>query len=91
MKAKCFKSTIVGILWVGGLLLAGSDGESLPWSNLWGLLVFGVANWLLTRKSVPLDFTFVRVRLIRIIEQLRLFLSGGEAFALGRDVKRREF
>ena len=38
---------ILGVVWVAGLLLAGSDSPAMPWLNLAGTLVFiGASIWL---------------------------------------------
>ena len=42
------KAIISGLAWVLGLLLAGSDGAFMPWTNIAGILLFGAAGWLMT-------------------------------------------
>ena len=39
------RNTVSGLAWVFGLLLAGSDGNFMPWTNLAGILLFGAAGW----------------------------------------------
>ena len=39
------RNTISGLAWVFGLLLAGSDGNFMPWTNIAGILLFGSAGW----------------------------------------------
>ena len=41
------KNTVSGLAWVFGLLLAGSDGNFMPWTNIAGILLFGAAGWYL--------------------------------------------
>ncbi len=44
-----FILTILGICWVAGLLMAGSESTYMPWLNLFGLLVNGLASFLLCK------------------------------------------
>ena len=45
LKAKC-----AGILWITGLVLAGSDSDMMPWVNLGGLLLFFLASLMLKHR-----------------------------------------
>ncbi len=42
--------TAIAIVWVSGLLMAGSDNPYMPWANGFGLLLFLLASLLLSRK-----------------------------------------
>ena len=46
---KLFILTILGICWVAGLLMAGSESAYMPWINLSGLLINGAASFLLCK------------------------------------------
>ena len=46
---KLFILTILGICWIAGLLMAGSESAYMPWINLSGLLINGVASFLLCK------------------------------------------
>lgn len=39
------RNIVAGLAWVFGLLLAGSDGDLMPWTNIAGILLFGGAGW----------------------------------------------
>ncbi|MBI9090405.1 MAG: hypothetical protein JEZ12_14410 [Desulfobacterium sp.] len=41
---------MAGLLWVTGLLLAGSDNPYMPWSNLGGLVLFYGATVMMARR-----------------------------------------
>lgn len=41
---------MAGLLWVTGLLLAGSDNPYMPWSNLGGLALFYGASVVMARQ-----------------------------------------
>ncbi|MCP4114389.1 MAG: hypothetical protein GY737_03100 [Desulfobacteraceae bacterium] len=41
---------VAGILWVTGLLLAGSDNPYMPWTNLGGLALFYGASVMMARR-----------------------------------------
>ncbi len=41
---------IVGIFWIGGLLIAGSDNVYMPWVNIVGLVLFLGASILMGRS-----------------------------------------
>lgn len=41
--------TILGICWVAGLLIAGSESAYMPWVNLSGLMINGIASYLLCK------------------------------------------
>ncbi len=42
--------TMIAIVWVTGLLIAGSDNPYMPWANGFGLLLFLLASLLLSKK-----------------------------------------
>ncbi len=44
-----FILTILGVCWIAGLLMAGSESAYMPWLNLFGLLVNGMASFLLCK------------------------------------------
>ena len=44
-----FLLTILGICWVAGILMAGSESSYMPWLNLLGLFMNGLASFLLCR------------------------------------------
>ena len=46
---KIFILTVLGICWVAGILMAGSESSYMPWVNLSGLLINGVASLLLCK------------------------------------------
>ena len=46
---KVFILIILGICWVAGILMAGSESLYMPWLNLSGLLLNGVASYLLCK------------------------------------------
>jgi len=41
-----------GIAWVVGLLLAGSDGEWMPWGNIAGVIIFMISSWRMTHHEI---------------------------------------
>lgn len=44
-----FILSILGIFWIAGLLMAGSESSYMPWLNLLGLLINGMASFLLCK------------------------------------------
>ncbi len=44
-----FILTILGICWIAGILMAGSESSFMPWINLLGLLMNGVSSFLLCK------------------------------------------
>jgi sulfopyruvate decarboxylase TPP-binding subunit len=44
-----FIITILGICWVAGILIAGSESAYMPWMNLLGLSINGAASYLLCK------------------------------------------
>ncbi|HKK91386.1 MAG TPA: hypothetical protein VJ936_08295 [Desulfobacteraceae bacterium] len=46
---------MAGVLWVAGLLAAGSDNPYMPWTNLLGLGVFSLATHLMKRQLCRAD------------------------------------
>ena len=44
-------TTVSGLAWVFGLLLAGSDGNFMPWTNIAGILLFGAAGWYMAARE----------------------------------------
>lgn len=45
---------ILGLIWILGLLLAGSDSPLMPWSNICGILLFAAACVCMAGKSSAL-------------------------------------
>jgi len=43
---------VQGFLWTAGLLIAGSDGNFMPWVNGVGLLLFAVSSLFLARQTL---------------------------------------
>ena len=41
---------VLGVLWVAGLLIAGSDNDHMPWINGLGLLIFFGASLFLGKR-----------------------------------------
>nr|NJM01739.1 hypothetical protein [Desulfobacula sp.] len=48
---------VKGFFWTAGLLMAGSDGNYMPWVNGMGLLVFAASSILLARQSLGMAST----------------------------------
>ena len=48
-------ATLSSLIWVGGLLMAGSDGPYMPWLNIFGALMFFCACLVLGRVLPQLD------------------------------------
>ncbi len=46
------RNIVAGLAWVFGLLLAGSDGNLMPWTNIAGVLLFGAAGWYMAAGEV---------------------------------------
>ncbi len=44
-----FILSILGFFWIAGLLMAGSESSYMPWLNLLGLLINGMASFLLCK------------------------------------------
>lgn len=42
---------IAAILWVAGLLIAGSDSPYMPWANVLGLVLFLCASIVLGKEA----------------------------------------
>ncbi|MCK5683967.1 hypothetical protein KAJ27_07595 [bacterium] len=51
---KCYTS-MMGIIWVAGLLIAGSDSPYMPWVNGIGLILFLCASIMLGRFFQTLE------------------------------------
>jgi len=47
--------SITGIIWVAGLLAAGSDSPYMPWVNIGGLTVFWGCSIMLSRLLRPVQ------------------------------------
>ena len=45
------KLIIAALLWVAGLMLAGSDSAFMPYLNILGLVVFFAANIVIGREA----------------------------------------
>ncbi len=41
--------TVLGVFWVAGILMAGSESAFMPWLNILGLIINGVSSYLLCR------------------------------------------
>lgn len=41
---------LTGLVWVAGLLAAGSDSPFMPWPNLLGLILFAGSSFLMGKK-----------------------------------------
>jgi hypothetical protein len=54
MLKKCITG-IVGLIWVSGLLIAGSDSIYMPWVNGIGLILFFSASIILGKLLQPFD------------------------------------
>ncbi len=54
---KIFILAILGICWVTGILMAGSESLYMPWLNLSGLLLNGLASFLLCKIPFLEHFT----------------------------------
>jgi hypothetical protein len=54
----------VGMIWVAGLLIAGSDSEYMPWVNTIGLILFFIASLILGKRfqSSELNTDFMSPR-----------------------------
>lgn len=50
-----FKSWTAGILFVLGLMLAGSDGDWFPWINFAGIFIFGLSAVMANRFFGEID------------------------------------
>ncbi len=48
-KGNLFLLIILGICWVSGILMAGSESLYMPWLNLSGLLLNGLTSYLLCK------------------------------------------
>lgn len=46
---KMFILTLLGVCWIAGILMAGSESSYMPWVNLSGLLINGAASFLLCK------------------------------------------
>ena len=46
---RIFIFTVIGMCWVAGILMAGSESPYMPWLNLSGLILNGVASYLLCK------------------------------------------
>ena len=44
---------VIGIIWVAGLLIAGSESPYMPWVNTIGLILFFIASLMLGKLSHP--------------------------------------
>ncbi|MBN1932608.1 MAG: hypothetical protein JW786_13480 [Desulfobacterales bacterium] len=60
MKGRIVKTYAVGLMWALGLLLAGSDNVYMPWPNLLGIAMFGLAGGLMNSKRLKFERFFSR-------------------------------
>lgn len=44
---------VMGIMWIAGLLIAGSDSHYMPWINIIGLVLFSGASLLMGKRLIP--------------------------------------
>ncbi len=54
-KKKKYWTGIIGIIWVAGLLIAGSDSPYMPWVNTIGLILFFIASLMLGKLIQPFN------------------------------------
>ena len=52
-KKQKYWTGIIGIIWVAGLLIAGSDSPYMPWVNTIGLILFFIASLMLGKLIQP--------------------------------------
>ncbi len=52
-KKKKYWTGIIGIIWVAGLLISGSDSPYMPWINTIGLILFFIASLMLGKLIQP--------------------------------------
>ena len=52
MQIKKMASFGLVLCWCTGMILAGSDGNHMPWPNILGVLIFTAASWLLGKRLV---------------------------------------
>jgi len=53
-KKQKYWTGIIGIIWVAGLLIAGSDSPYMPWMNIIGLILFFIASLMLGKLIQPI-------------------------------------
>jgi hypothetical protein len=56
-RGKVLLLTLLGICWVAGILMAGSENAFMPWLNLSGLLLNGLASYLLCKIPFLKNFS----------------------------------
>ena len=52
-KKQKYWTGIIGIIWVAGLLISGSDSPYMPWMNTIGLILFFIASLMLGKLMKP--------------------------------------
>jgi Sec-independent protein secretion pathway component TatC len=52
-KKQKYWTGIIGIIWVAGLLISGSDSPYMPWINTIGLILFFIASLMLGKLIQP--------------------------------------
>lgn len=52
MMKRIVRNYFLGFIWTFGLFLAGSDNDYMPWPNLLGMVIFGVAAWAMGGKKI---------------------------------------
>ena len=52
-KKQKYWTGIIGIIWVAGLLISGSDSTYMPWVNTIGLILFFIASLMLGKLMKP--------------------------------------
>ena len=82
--------SLAAVLWVLGLLLAGSDSPHMPWANMAGVFVFAVVNVFLGRtlrrlEKTPAHLPEKPVKTMRrpVVLKGRCGRSGAEKFCRG--------
>jgi Sec-independent protein secretion pathway component TatC len=53
-KKQKYWTGIIGIIWVAGLLIAGSESPYMPWMNIIGLILFFIASLMLEKLIQPI-------------------------------------
>ncbi len=71
---KCLTG-IVGILWVAGLLIAGSDSPYMPWINGIGLILFFCASIMLGKLFQSIESKDENILPIKLTGQPPLCLK----------------
>ena len=54
-KKKKYWTGVIGIMWVAGLLISGSDSPYMPWVNIIGLILFFISSLMLGKLIQPFE------------------------------------